>query len=284
MPNIALVTDSTANFPRDIVEELNLHVIPLNIHWSGDTYLDGVDITTQEFYDRLEEAPELPTTSQPSMKAFLDKYNELADDGTYDGIMVVLISSGISGTMDSALSAAKEFDRLPLEIVDTKNTSGGLALVVLAAANELSAGLTLEDAAERTRAVSMVTNTYFAVDTLKYLHKGGRIGGASRLLGTLLNFKPILMLDDDGQVEALERVRTRKKALDRMVEIAVDSVSGKPAVVSVFHASDPDVAATFSDMVQSKVDCKELHVYDLSPVIGTHTGPGTFGLAIYPSN
>ena len=282
MPNIALITDSTANFNKDLVEEYGLHVIPLNIHWSDDTYLDGVDITTDQFYKRLAKDSDLPTTSQPSMKAFLDLFNSLADTGKFDGILTILISSGISGTVDSALSAAQEFDRLPLKIVDSKTTTGGLALIVLAAVKALQEGGSVDSVAEKVGALTESTNTTFAVDTLKYLHKGGRIGGASRLLGTLLNFKPILYLNDDGKVDALERVRTRKKVLERMVQIAQTQSGGKPVNVSVFHASDPDVGAQFATMLKDSVVCNAVHIFELSPVIGTHTGPGTFGFALFP--
>lgn len=281
MNKIALVTDSTANLPAGDLSGVDLYVVPLNIHWGKDTFLDGEGMSVNEFYTRLAKDPEVPKTSQPSMKAFLDKFNEIAATGKYEGILSILISSGISGTVASALSAKQEFNALPLEVIDSKTTTGGLALAVNEAARVIGNGASLSETAEHIRSTTNKMKTYFAVDTLKYLHKGGRIGGASRLLGTLLNFKPILFLDSEGKVDALERVRTRKKVVERMLNIAEEISKGKPSNVAVFHAEDKAIADEFSTMLREKISPQELYIWDLSPVIGTHTGPGTFGMSIY---
>lgn len=281
MSEIAILVDSTANLTPGSLYGVDLYVIPLNIHWGSDTLLDGVGISVHDFYSRLEKDPNIPKTSQPSMKAFLDKFNEIAESGRYEAILTLLISSGISGTVDSALSAQQEFTGLPLEIVDSKTTTGGLALVVYEAARVISEGMTLTETVEYIQSIVEKMKTYFAVDTLKYLHKGGRIGGASRLLGTLLNFKPILYLDDEGKVDALERVRTRKKVVERMVSLAEEISNGKPSMMAVFHAEDQDIANHFSAMLKDRISPQELHIWDLSPVIGAHTGPGTFGMSIF---
>ena len=198
-----------------------------------------------------------------------------------DAIIVILISSGISGTVDLAMSAAQEFDQVPVEVVDSHLTSVGLALVVKKAAELIEAGMELAEVARKAKETAAKVRLFFVVDTLKYLHKGGRIGGASRYFGTALKIKPILTLTPDGRIDALEKVRTQKKALQRLIRIA-EKFAGKGKVIGgVMHASDPEVAKQVMDMVGEALDVKEIGLYELSPVIGTHVGPGAVGLALY---
>jgi DegV family protein with EDD domain len=279
MSRIAIVTDSTAYLDAEVVQRYNIHVIPLKVHWDGDTFRDNVDIHPQAFYTRLDKSVNLPTTSQPSAQEFLNLYEELAKDA--DAILTMLISSGISGTVDSAMSAANEFKRVPVKVVDTHLTSVGLALTVQRAAELIEAGLELEEVERKVRQIAARVRTFFVVDTLKFLHKGGRIGGASRYLGTALNIKPILTLTPDGHIDALEKVRTKKKALQRVIRLAHQEAGKKPVVAGVVHANDLETVAMFEDMVRDSLHCKELHRFELSPVIGTHVGPGTLGLAFY---
>lgn len=279
MPEIKIVTDSTANLSPEFVEEHSIKVVPLNIHWGEETSKDGVDITPQQFYARLEKSDEIPKTSQPSMQEFLNAYQDVAP--SCEAMIAPVISSGISGTFASASSAQTEFTDVPLEVVDTKETAAGLALVVIATAEAVKAGKSLAEVKEVAEDVSSRVKFYFMVDTLNYLHKGGRIGGGRRFLGTALNIKPILMLDDDGKIEALEQVRTKKKAVARLVELAVQESAGRPVHIGIIHADAFADAEEFKSLLIEAVECKFIDIYDLSPVIGVHVGPGTLGMAIY---
>ncbi len=279
MTKIAILTDSTANLPVEWVEKNNVRVIPLKIHWGNDTFLDGVDLTPNEFYTRLSHSKTLPTTSQPSIQDFLQAFESLANQA--DGIVVPLISSGISGTVASALAAVREFFRVPVEIVDTRVTSAGQGLVVMAAARAAAQGKSLQEVRQAADEVVQRMHLFFAVDTLEYLHRGGRIGGASRYLGTVLNIKPILYFDLDGKLDALERARTKGKALQRLTALAEEKANGHPLHLSVIHANAPEIAQEFREQITHRLHCEEVFTMELSPVIGVHVGPGTIGVALY---
>ncbi|HMN15117.1 MAG TPA: DegV family protein [Bellilinea sp.] len=279
MSRIAILTDSSAYLTSDLLERHDIHVIPLKLHWGEETLVDGVDLTPVEFYTRLAASSALPSTSQPSMHDFLQVFDGLAS--RYEGVLVPLISSGVSGTVASALAASAEFTKAPIEVVDTHSTTAGLALVVLAAARAVEQGRSLPEVTQIARDVVRKLHVFFVVDTLKYLHKGGRIGGASRYLGSALGIKPILFFDGEGKIDALERVRTRQKALTRLVELAEEKAGNNPVHVGVMHANAPEVAAEFQSRLAERLKCDQLYTFELSPAIGTHVGPGTIGLALY---
>ncbi|MCA9924964.1 MAG: DegV family protein [Anaerolineales bacterium] len=279
MSKIALLTDSTANLPVELIVKHDIHVVPLKIQWGDDSLIDGVTISSDAFYARLETDPLIPTTSQPSMMDFLQMYEKLAAD--YDSILVMLIASGISGTVASATAAAAEFNTVPVEIVDTSTTSAGLAMVVLAAVRALAAGCDLAETAVRVRAVSDAMSLIFVVNTLKYLHRGGRIGGASRYLGTMLSIKPILAFK--GTVEPVTRLRGMKKAMAHLVDMVVEQSGDEPLQVALLHSKAPDLAEQLQQMLASKLKMDQIYTFDLSPVIGTHVGTGAVGLAFYPT-
>ena len=282
MSNISILTDSSANIPDIWVEQHNIKVIPLKIHWEDETLLDGIDITPAEFYKRMEKRKSIPTTSQPSIQDFLQAYESLADES--DGIVVPLISSGISGTVASAQAAAALFNRVPVEIIDTKITSTGLALATLAAIRTAQKGKSPQEVKQAAEDVVNRLKVYFAVDTLEYLHRGGRINTASRYLGTTLNIKPILYFNSEGKIDALEKVRTKRKALQRMVDLAEQEAQGRPVNVAIVHANVPQDAHEFSRTIEKRLNCKEIHIIEFSPVIGVHVGPGTIGIAFYADN
>lgn len=279
MNRIAVLTDSSAYLPQDLCQRYAIDVIPLTISWEGQTYRDGIDLVSREFYPRLDRSAALPTTSQPSPQAFLEHYNKLAAD--FDGIVAPLISSGISGTVAAALSAASEFSQVPVHIIDTHATAGGLAMITLATARAVQAGRNLDEVARIAQDISNQLHTYFMVDTLKYLHKGGRIGGASRFLGSALSIKPILFLNKEGKIDALERVRSKQKALARLSALVTESSGDGAAHVSVYHASAPEEAGAFLDEICKQMNCSESLLLELSPVIGSHVGTGTIGVSVY---
>jgi DegV family protein with EDD domain len=280
MAKVAVLTDSSAYMPPELVEQNGIHVIPLTIIWGSDTLLDGVDMTPEEFLERLSNDPIHPTTTQPNPEDFTAFYEKLAVD--YDAIVVPVISDELSGTLNSAETAASKFDRVPVRVIDTRQASMGLGFAALAAARAAAQGKSLDEVESAARGVASRTRIFFVVDTLEYLHRGGRIGGASRFFGSALNIKPLLHLHD-GRVDALEKIRTKNKAVDRMLELADQYVSGRPVWASVIHAGAHAEAVELMGRVAEQFNCLELHLASISPAISVHAGPGTLGLTICPN-
>ncbi|KPK11219.1 MAG: hypothetical protein AMJ56_06555 [Anaerolineae bacterium SG8_19] len=277
--NVAVATDSTANIPDEFVEDLNIHVIPQCLNWEGETFLDGIDITPSEFYQRLGQAKELPTTSQPSAGEFHEFFGKLAEEN--QAIIGVFISEYLSGTIDSALTAADMMPDFPIEIIDSQSASMGLGFMAMAVARALKEGSTYKDAAQLARELIPFTHAIFVVDTLEYLHRGGRIGGAQRLLGSLLSMKPLLHLEE-GRIEPLARIRTKRKAVEKLLDVVAADTEGKGNLhASVIHAAAPEDAERFKQQVIERLDPVELIITELSPVVGTHTGPGLVGMGYY---
>ncbi len=281
MSKIAVLTDSSAYLPPELVEQYGIHVIPLTVLWGSERLLDGVDITPEEFIQRLAEDPVQPTTTQPNPDDFIDIYKKLAVE--YDAIVVPLISAELSGTVNSAEVAASEFNSIPVRVVDSRLTTMGLGFSVLAAARAASQGKSLMEVEEAARDAASSVKFLFVVDTLEYLHRGGRIGGASKLFGTALSIKPLLHLHE-GRVDALEKVRTKKKALERMLELGAQFTNGRPVRAAVVHAGVPEEAEVLKKRVADLFNCQELLTTSLSPAIANHTGPGTLCLAICPED
>ena len=278
MSKVAIVTDSTAYLPEDLVSAYNITVVPLVVIWGEETLLDNVDIGPDEFYTRLASAKVMPTTSQATIKAFADVFEQLHQEGFE--ILTVVISSALSGTMDSATQAMKMVPEAKVELVDSKLTSVPLAFMALSAARAAKRGATLAKCKEIAEAIRDHSEVFFAVDTLEFLHRGGRIGGASRFLGTALNLKPILYLEN-GKIEALEKVRTSKRAHKRLIELLKSRMDGRSPINMVgvvSAAADKSMTKLMAD-IKENFQPKEIMMADLSPAIGTHTGPGTVGVA-----
>jgi len=279
MKKIAILTDSSAYLPPELVRQYGIHVIPLTVLWGSETLLDGVEITPAEFLQRLAEDPVHPSTTQPNPDDFRVLYEQLATE--FDAIVAPLISDELSGTVNSAQTAANDFKRVPVRVVDTRSTSMGLGFSVLAAARTASQGKSLEEVEEAARAAAARSRVLFVVDTLEYLHRGGRIGGASKFFGSALNIKPLLHLHG-GRVDALEKVRTKNKAIERMIEVIAQFADGRPMRTAIIHAGVPEEAEALKARVSEQWDCPELILTTLSPAIAIHTGPGTLGLAVCP--
>ncbi|MBW6465585.1 MAG: DegV family protein [Brevefilum sp.] len=278
MSKVAIVTDSTAYLPEETVSAYGITVVPLVVIWGEETLLDNIDITPDEFYKRLSTAQVMPSTSQATIQAFADVFQKLHSEG-FD-ILTIVISSALSGTLDSAIQAKKLVPDANITLFDSQFTSLPLAYMALAAARAAKRGATLEECTKIVESVREHTQIFFAVDTLEFLHRGGRIGGASRFLGTALGLKPILYLEE-GKVEALEKVRTSKRAHSRLVELVAEGVEGNSPInfVGVVHAASEKTATKLLKVVESEFNPNELMLASISPVIGTHTGPGTIGIA-----
>lgn len=278
---IAVVTDSTAYIPEEALGGLSIPVIPLWLIWGDDRFRDGVDIDPPTFYHRLRADKTFPTTSQPSAGEFEDFFRRVAAESDTDTIVGVYISSGISGTVASAEVARAQLPELNITVIDSFSASVGLSFIVLAAARVAAAGGSLEEvivAAEKTREGM---NVLFAVDTLEYLHRGGRIGGAKRLLGTALNIKPLLHLEE-GCVEALAQVRTKRKAIAQMLAVVEERLGGaQMAEVAVMDVDNPEEGDAVAERVKERFGTSTVYRTTVSPVIGTHVGPGTVGIGFY---
>jgi len=277
----ALVTDSTAGLPQEFVKEYGIRVVPLYVKMGEASYRDGVDITPEELYARLPTMTPLPTTSQPSAGDFAAVYGELVKQGA-SSIISVHLSSGISGTVNSAQLAAKQFSDVPIEVVDTRCAAAVAALAVEGAAKALRSGASFEQAVRVVYNVVDRERTIFTLDTLEYLYKGGRIGGASALLGSLLQFKPLLHFKE-GKIDALERVRKSSRALARMVEIMEEWLdTEEPLRVVIMQADCHDRAEELAELVRQRLKVADLQVTILTPVLGVHCGNGTLGLFCCP--
>jgi len=277
MPKIALVTDSTASIPKDLTDKYNLIVAPQVLLWGDETFEDGVNITPSEFYTRIKKASVMPSTTQVTVAKFLEIYQQLLDQDYQ--ILSILISSKLSGTVNSAIQAKSMLPPdAPIEIVDSNSTAMAMGFHLLTVARAIKQGASLSECVELAKKASQHTGIFFAVDTLEFLHRGGRIGGATRFMGTVLNFKPILELRD-GRVEPIERVRTRRKSLDRIVELAIEQIGGRtPVRLSSLHANAPEDAKLVLEEASAKLNPIESVYSEVSPVVGVHAGPGVVGL------
>lgn len=280
MHSVALVTDSTAYLPPELVERYRITVVPLYVRFGDETYRDGVDITPDQFYARLARTEVMPATSQPSAGDFLEVYRRLAEGGA-SAILSIHISSKLSGTLASAEVARQELSGVPVHLLDSLSTSMGLGYQVLQAARELEAGRPLEEVVARVEALRERMRILFVVDTLEFLHRGGRIGGGAAFLGSLLNLKPLLSIRE-GHVDAVERVRTKRRAVQRMLDLFSNELGDRPVRAAILQAGVPEEGSALRREVEARLNCQEMHESELSPVIGTHAGPGTVGVVTCP--
>lgn len=279
MPNIALITDSTAYIPQEFVARYNLKIMPQVLIWDEDTYQDGIDIQPDEFYSRLRTSKTMPTTSQVSIAAMKTTFEDVIGKGYH--VLGIFISSKLSGTIQSAIQAIEMMGSAGKEvtILDSQSTAMALGFQVLATARAIKDGANLDDAIATAEKARDHTGVYFAVDTLEFLHRGGRIGGAKRFFGTALNVKPVLTLND-GRIEAVEQIRTKKKAIARVMELVEEQVKGLSSIhIATLHANAEADAKELLDTAAKRIDITDSILTSVSPVVGTHAGPGTVGLA-----
>ena len=274
---VAIITDSTVNLPEGAMEEYNIQTVPLIIHWDGKSYIDQVELTTKEFYERLATSKTLPSTSQPSISAFVEVYQPLIDQG-YD-IITLPLSAGISGTFLSASAAAGQFPIGRIEVLDTKSVSVGLGIILMKVARAAKAGASLPECREIALDVASRVKIYFSVETLENLRKGGRINSAAAFLGTALDMNPILEFRG-GLIEAKERVRTSKKAHARLLELTeeIAGPQGELEMVGFVSAAAQPAMEELRQAAHERFTIKEEFSGELSPVLGTHVGIGTVGI------
>lgn len=280
-PKIAIITDSSANIPAEVQGGLNIHTIPLWLVWDNENYQDGVDITPSEFFSRLKTSPNLPTSSQPTAGEFLEFFRRIFEETDADAIVNVLASSNISGTVACAEKAASQVPDLNVRVVDSLSSAMGLGLSTLAAARAAAAGKSLDEVVEAAEEMVRKNQMFFVVDTLEYLHKGGRISGGKRLLGTALQIKPLLHFEE-GYIRPYSQARTKRKAIELLLTTMEQRLAGqKMAEAAVMDVDAPEAGDDLAERVEARFAPLNLFRAGVSPVVGTHVGPGTVGVAFY---
>jgi DegV family protein with EDD domain len=276
--SVAIVTDSTADLPPGLAASRSITVVPLTLNLDGQSLLDGVDIRPDEFYRRLRAASTHPTTSQPSPGRFAEAFGSLLKD--HRAVVSIHISQKLSGTYESARQAAEMTDPKRVRVVDSELVSMSLGLVTLVASAMASGGAEAETIEAKVLDMRPHVQTYFSVATLEFLRRGGRIGRASALLGSVLQVKPVLCIRD-GLVTPLERVRTFERAMNRVVELARAVDRGHGVCVIVGHAdAEADAERVGRELQQI---AETLMIHPLGPVVGAHAGPGVVGVGCYPA-
>ncbi|HKW71782.1 MAG TPA: DegV family protein [Candidatus Dormibacteraeota bacterium] len=277
--SVAIVTDSTADLPSQLVRARGITIVPLTLNFEGRSLLDGVDIRPSEFYRKLPNATTHPTTSQPSAGRFAETYSKLLND--HSEVVSIHISEKLSGTYASAVQGAEMTDPKRVTVIDSELVSMSLGLLTLAAADTAAKGADAKSVTEKISAMRDSVQTYFSVATLEFLRRGGRIGRASALLGSVLQVKPVLCIRD-GLVTPLERVRTFDRALNRIVQLTREVDRGQGLCVIVGHADAEEDA----ERVARELDpiAETLMIQPLGPVVGAHAGPGVVGVGCYPAD
>ncbi len=273
---IAIVTDSTSDLPPEIQRQFGISVVPLNVHFGQDTMRDGIDLTAGEFMERLATSDKLPTTSHPAVATFEAAFHSLAE--THDEILCVLLSSKLSGTVQSARLAAESVaGTINVEVMDSQNVAYALGFQAIRAANLADRALPLTDIVNILEAEIDQYHIVFFVETLEHLRRGGRIGKAAQLLGSLLQLKPLLRVEE-GQVVPFERTRTRSKATAALIEFAKEL--NDIDRVAVLYNTTPNDARDLASTLGKMLGMEPVPVVHIGPVISTHVGPGVLGLVV----
>lgn len=276
---VAVMTDSTAYIPAYIRQELNIHMVPLSVMFGDSSYQEEVDITTEEFYEKIKEEPELPKTSQPSIGYITDKLEELAQD--YDAVISVHLSSGISGTYQAVVSASEMVDNIDVYAYDSELSCGAQAFYVFEAVKMAKENHGPHEIIKRFDEIKESVQAYFMVNDLTNLQRGGRLSSAQALVGSLLQVKPVLHFVDKIIVP-FEKIRTKKKALNRIVGLLeVEILKNNKMKVAVIHGNDREAAKDLKDGILKEYPELDISISYFGPVIGTHLGEGALGMCWY---
>jgi DegV family protein with EDD domain len=273
---VKIVTDSGADLPDQLVKELGITVVPLYVRFGEEVYRDRVSISEDEFYERLIHDPVHPSTTQPGPQDFLETYQELSADA--DGIVSIHISGKLSGTCNSALMARDMMEGgCPIEVIDSETLTMSLGLIVIAAAEMAKAGESMDKIVEWVKQAIPETQLLFLLDTLEYLRRGGRIGKAKALLGSLLSVKPMLTIKD-GELVPLGQARNRAKGMDKLFEYAKNA--GDIKDLAIVYNTTPDEAQALAERIGSVFDREKIRMARVGPGLGVHGGPGAMILSI----
>jgi len=280
---IRVVIDSTGYIPADIIHKYSISVVPLKVLFGSETYDEITGISNADFYQRLITTPDFPTTSQPASGQFKQAYQKILEQDTPAEILVLTISSKLSGTYSSAVTAAEQLPEANITVFDSLSAAMGLGLMAITAMEMAIAGQNLAQIIARLEQMRRDTRIFLVVDTLEYLRRGGRLGAAACFLGTLLNTKPILAVVE-GKIQPLDRVRTKKKALERLFTELEHKLAypTQPVQAGVMHIAAQAEMESLAAMIQERFNTIRLYTSELGPVVGAHLGPGALGVGICP--
>ncbi|MFB9330551.1 DegV family protein [Paenibacillus aurantiacus] len=281
MSKVRIVTDSTSDIPAEMREQLGIELVPLKVIFGEETYLDGITLSPEQFYEKLQRAQALPTTSQPSPIEFMETYERILNEDPEASIISIHLSAKFSGTFQSAMIGQSMLERdADISVYDSKSATYGIGLLVVHAAKLAQAGKSKAEILIEIEQLNQDKKLYFIVDTLEYLQKGGRIGKASAVIGSILNIKPILSIDTEGEVTAIDKVRGQKKAVARILEMVERDFGRDPVELTIAWTNVKDLAVELGRLVQEKLDVRTVHYTWIGPVIGAHVGPGAAAIFI----
>jgi DegV family protein with EDD domain len=276
---VKIITDTTSVLPQEIAQCYQISVIPQVINFEEETYYEGIDIDIYTFMDRLRKSETLPKTAAPPPELFIKEFEKLLR--STDSILCIHPSSEVSGTVNSATIAAKDFPEADIRVIDTRTIASPMATMVEIAAKWAEAGVNVDDIEKRINNLIPNCRVYFLVATLEYLVRGGRIGGAAALLGSILQIKPILTLKD-GKVDVFERERTHKRAISRIKEIVLEELPpGNGRYLTIMQADAMDQAKTLAKDLETDLNISNIPIYNMPPAIVTHGGPGILGVGFF---
>lgn len=278
MDKIAVVTDSTCDLDAAVLQKLNVAVLPLKVIYRDREYTDRVDITPAEIFKNLDR--EVPRTSLPSPGETNSLFEKLRDQGITH-VLCLHISSGLSGTMQMVRTVAEEFKGMVIKVLDSKSLSWGVGFPVLEAARKVQEGGTFEQVVTIAEEVISRIQTFFVVGTLEYLKKGGRIGYVAGSIGELLQVKPIVSINDEGKYYTYDKVRGRKKSLQRMFEIIQEKTANQSCKAAVCHGDAEEEARDLADKIKELKNIQEVFFGQIGPVMVVHSGPGLVGVVLY---
>jgi DegV family protein with EDD domain len=283
MASVVLVTDSTADIPVEVRDKLNIAMVPLKVNFGEETYLDNITLQPAQFYEKLTSFNGLTTTSQPSPSDFYEVYKKLTDQG--HSVLSIQLAGALSGTYQSATIAKSMLEEdADVTVIDSRSASYGYGILVVAAAEMAQAGAAKEKIISEVLRLRKEMRLYFLVDTLEYLKKGGRIGKASAVLGTLLNIKPILSIDNEGIVFPIDKVRGQKRAMARIAEMLEADFKDTPVNLTVaITPGHIKGVSEMSELLKNQLNVKQYKETEIGPVVGTHAGPGTIGCFVIPA-
>lgn len=274
---VAVVTDSTAYIPDELIEKHDIHIVPLSVVFGDESYREGLDITTEQFYEKVKHEKELPTTSQPAIGTFIETFEKLAED--HDAIISIHLSSKFSGTYEAAKSAGEMVKNVKVYAYDSELSTMPQGFYAITASEMAREGKTPEEIIEKLDDLKSKTRAYFMVDDLSHLQRGGRLNSAQKIVGSLLNIKPILHIVD-GYIVPFEKIRTRKKALSRVIGMLEEDAEKDVVTRVVFiHANRQADAEKLRDNFAEKFPHIETVISYFGPVIGTHLGEGALGVS-----
>ncbi len=280
MNQIAILVDSGCNIPQEVAAQGGIYTVPLKMNYAEGEYRDGVDITPEEVYTRLEK--EIPTTSLPSGEEIEAEFAKIKADG-YTQVICVHISSNLSGTMNMVRLVAEEQEGLEVRLVDTKNIAMGSGFLGMYARELVEQGLELDDIVAKVEEKVAGSHVFFCVDTLKYLQKGGRIGLVGSILGSTLNLKPIISCNEEGVYYTVAKVRGKRHAIERILDLVAEEAEKSAAYdICVCHGGAYGEFDGFVEMAKEKFAPAHSYQTEISPTLGVHTGPGLLGIGIFP--